>query len=273
MSLHPAAAPVKPFCAFPWSTTATPDWLFDEVAPDLDKAPLKVLLYIVRRTCGFRKLADAISLNQFQHGIVTRDGRHLDKGCGVTNRTTLLHALDELEARGLIAHQDAIHADGGNATTVYYLLGPAQGGGAATAPPPTRQDDGGGVRSAHPGGVRPAHPLRRAGRPGGGCGPRTPRGCGPRTHNKQTYQQTGRSKDRYPLPPLHRSRTHDPATRPVNSPAIRAATTPAYRPRRHPHSAASMPTIRRSSAQSPRWWSAWETARRRGPASAAAMVS
>jgi len=160
MSLHPAAAPVNPFCAFPWSTTATPDWLFDEVAPDLDKAPLKVLLYIVRRTCGFRKLADAISLNQFQHGIVTRDGRHLDKGCGVTNRTNLLRALDDLEARGLIAHQDTTHADGGNATTIYYLLGPGQGGGAVSAPPPVPQDGRGGVPLPHPPRVPSAHPQQ-----------------------------------------------------------------------------------------------------------------
>jgi len=135
MSLSSAPASVNPSFVPAWSTTATPDWLFDEVAPDLAKAPLKVLLYIVRRTCGFRKLADAISLTQFQHGIITRDGRQLDKGCGVTNRTALLRALDNLEARGLIAHQDAIHADGGNATTIYYLLGPGQGGGAVSAPP------------------------------------------------------------------------------------------------------------------------------------------
>ena len=135
MSLSSAPASVNPSFVPAWSTTATPDWLFDEVAPDLDKAPLKVLLYIVRRTSGFRKSADAISLNQFQHGIMTKDGRQLDKGCGVTNRTTLLHALDDLEARGLIAHQGAIHADGGNATTIYYLRGPRMGGGAVSAPP------------------------------------------------------------------------------------------------------------------------------------------
>jgi hypothetical protein len=160
MSLSSAPASVNPSFVPAWSTTATPDWLFDEVAPDLDKAPLKVLLYIMRRTCGFRKLADAISLNQFQYGITTKDGRQLDKGCGVTNRTTLLHALDDLEARGLIEHQGAIHADGGNATTIYYLRGPGQKGGAVSAPPPTRQDDGGGVRSAHPPRVRPPHPQQ-----------------------------------------------------------------------------------------------------------------
>jgi len=160
MSLSSAPASVNPSFVPAWSTTATPDWLFDEVAPELDKAPLKVLLYIVRRTCGFQKRADAISLDQFQYGITTRDGRQLDKGCGVAHRSTLLRALDELEARGLIAHQDAIHADGGNATTVYYLLGPGQGGGAASAPPTTRREAGGGVRPAHPLGVRPAHPQQ-----------------------------------------------------------------------------------------------------------------
>ncbi len=160
MSLSSAPASVNPPIAPAWSTTATPDWLFDDVAPDLAKAPLKVLLYIVRRTCGFRKLADAISLTQFQHGIITRDGRQLDKGCGVTNRTALLRALDDLEARGLIAHQDTIHADGGNATTIYYLLGPGQRGGALTAPPPVPQDGRGGVPLAHPPGVLSAHPQQ-----------------------------------------------------------------------------------------------------------------
>jgi len=160
MSLSSAPVSVNPSFVPAWSTTATPDWLFDDVAPDLAKAPLKVLLYIVRRTSGFRKSADAISLNQFQHGIVTRDGRQLDKGCGVTNRTALLGALDDLEARGIIAHQDALHADGGNATTIYYLLGPGQGGGAVSAPPPVRQDARGGVQLAHPPGVQLAHPQQ-----------------------------------------------------------------------------------------------------------------
>jgi len=156
MSVQPAAMSVNPsFTPWtPWSTTATPDWVFDDVAPELGEAPLKALLYIVRRTSGFRKSADAISLSQFQHGITTRDGRQLDKGAGVKNRTTLLRALDELEARGIIGHQDALHADGGYATTVYYLLGPGEGGSAASAPPPPPRDRGGVVRSTH-------HPLVR----------------------------------------------------------------------------------------------------------------
>ncbi len=136
MSVQSAAVAVNPSFTPGWSTTATPDWVFDDVAPELTEAPLKALLYIVRRTSGFRKLADAISLSQFQHGITTHDGRQLDKGAGIKNRTVLLRALDELEARGIISHQDALRDDGGHATTVYYLLGPGQGGGGGGRPPP-----------------------------------------------------------------------------------------------------------------------------------------
>jgi len=206
MSVQSAAVAVNPSFTPAWSTTATPDWLFDEVAPDLAKAPLKVLLYIVRRTSGFRKSADAISLNQFQHGIVTRDGRQLDKGCGVTNRTALLGALDDLEARGIIAHQDALHADGGNATTIYYLLGPGQGGGALSAPPPVRQDARGGVQLAHPPGVQLAHP-------------------------QQTDVPTNRKIERLvpptPVAPIAGPQTDDEATRVAGAP-----TTPAQAQRR-----------------------------------------
>ena len=160
MSVQPAAASVNPSFTPGWSTTATPDWVFDDVAPDLGEAPLKALLYIVRRTSGFRKSADAISLSQFQHGITTRDGRQLDKGAGIKNRTVLLRALDELEARGIIGHQDALRDDGGHATTIYYLLGPGQGGGAADAPPPPRRGGGGVVRLPHHPLVRLPHPQQ-----------------------------------------------------------------------------------------------------------------
>ncbi len=218
MSLSSAPASVNPSFVPAWSTatttatTATPDWLFDEVAPDLDKAPLKVLLYIVRRTCGFRKSADAISLSQFQHGIVTRDGRQLDKGAGVKNRTTLLRALADLEARGLIGHQDALHADGGRATTVYYLLGPGQGEGAASAPP-LPNDGGGVVRSAHHPLVRSAHPQQT---------------------DVPTNRQIERSTPPTPVAPIAGPRT-DEAARIAGDPGHAAAgtpTTPAPAPRR-----------------------------------------
>jgi len=220
MSLSSAPASVNPSFVPAWSTstttatTATPDWLFDDVAPDLDKAPLKVLLYIVRRTCGFRKSADAISLSQFQHGIVTRDGRPLDKGAGVKNRTTLLRALTDLEARGLIGHQDALHADGGHATTVYYLRGPGQAEGAASAPPSLPHDRGGVVRSAHPPLVRSAHPQQT---------------------DVPTNREIERSLPPTPVAPITEPRNGDEATQFVGAPGrddAGAPTTPAQAQRR-----------------------------------------
>jgi hypothetical protein len=44
---------------------------FDEQLPDLSGAELKVLLYIIRRTFGFKKDSDNISLSQMLTGLVT----------------------------------------------------------------------------------------------------------------------------------------------------------------------------------------------------------
>ena len=67
--------------------TPTPDALFDELAPNLTESELRVLLYIVRRTFGFKRDADAISLTQLVSGITTKDGRVLDRGT-VRHRNT-----------------------------------------------------------------------------------------------------------------------------------------------------------------------------------------
>jgi hypothetical protein len=75
--------------------TLTPDELFDLLLYALSSAELKVLLYTTRRTFGFSKLTDRISLSQFAHGIIKRDGSTLDSGTGLTRRTIQL-ALDSL---------------------------------------------------------------------------------------------------------------------------------------------------------------------------------
>jgi hypothetical protein len=63
------------------TTTPIPDQVFDELLHLLSGNELKVLLYICRRTFGFKKESDTISLNQMVNGITTRDGRVLDRGC------------------------------------------------------------------------------------------------------------------------------------------------------------------------------------------------
>src|SRR3712207_6398095 len=71
------------------NTTQVPDQYLDELLPLLSGAELKVLLYIPRRTFGFKKSSDNISLSQMLNGIRTQDGRILDYGVGLTKKTLL----------------------------------------------------------------------------------------------------------------------------------------------------------------------------------------
>lgn len=103
------------------NTTPVPDVVFDRLLARLGEAELKALLYIIRRTFGFKKDRDPISFNQFLKGIVTQDGKVLDEGCGVRDRTTLSKALQSLEAKGIVTSEKGTDSRGENTTTVYRL--------------------------------------------------------------------------------------------------------------------------------------------------------
>jgi len=103
------------------TTTATPDEIFEEWVHVLSHAELLALLYVVRRTLGFKKDQDSISYTQFLHGIVTREGKVLDRGCGIKSRGTLAAALRRLEERGLIRSYKTQTVAGDQATTRYTL--------------------------------------------------------------------------------------------------------------------------------------------------------
>jgi DNA-binding MarR family transcriptional regulator len=100
--------------------TPVPDELFDEQLPDLSGAELKVLLYIIRRTFGFKKDSDTISLNQICKGIVTRDGRVLDRGTGL-NKDTVTKAIKSLEEGGYILREHNSSPERGFEATTYAL--------------------------------------------------------------------------------------------------------------------------------------------------------
>src|SRR5436189_2727381 len=85
------------------NTTAVPDQLFDELMADLSSAELKVILYIIRRTFGFKKDADNISLSQLVDGIRTRDGRQLDRGTGLSKAAVALAVKSLCERGALVA--------------------------------------------------------------------------------------------------------------------------------------------------------------------------
>jgi len=103
------------------NTTPVPDVVFDRLLARLGEAELKALLYIIRRTFGFKRDRDPISFNQFLRGITTRDGRVLDEGCGIRDRTSLSKALKSLEEKGIVVSDKGVDQQGENITTVYAL--------------------------------------------------------------------------------------------------------------------------------------------------------
>ena len=100
--------------------TITPDELYDELLSQLNGSELKVLLYIVRRTFGFKKKSDNISTNQIMNGIKTKDGRQLDTGTGLSNRA-VINAVKTLEAKNIIIANRRIDKEKGNLPTTYSL--------------------------------------------------------------------------------------------------------------------------------------------------------
>ncbi len=100
--------------------TQVPDELFDVLAPELTEAELRVLLYIVRRTFGFKKQADAISVSQLVGGLKSRDGRLLDKGTGMS-RSAVWRGATGLVEKGVLAVQRTRSEDGDYESNVYSL--------------------------------------------------------------------------------------------------------------------------------------------------------
>jgi len=106
------------------NTTPTPDEVFDLFLTMLTHAELKVLLYIIRRTYGFQKDSDSISLTQISSGIVIRKGenkgKRLDSGAGITKRGAI-KAVQGLEKKGLVVVGRKRTDDGYNEINIYKL--------------------------------------------------------------------------------------------------------------------------------------------------------
>jgi hypothetical protein len=100
--------------------TSVPDEFFDELVPRLGNAELRVLLYIIRRTFGFKKQVDAISLSQMVDGIVRKDGTRLDAGTGL-KKAAVCRALASLEKSGIIIRKKQYATTGGAIASSYQL--------------------------------------------------------------------------------------------------------------------------------------------------------
>ena len=81
--------------------TQVPDEAFDVLMARLTPAEFKVMMYIIRRTFGFHKPSDAISLSQIVSGVHTRDGRALDHGTGLS-KAGAIKAIQGLVSKGVL---------------------------------------------------------------------------------------------------------------------------------------------------------------------------
>ncbi len=130
--------------------TPVPDELFDELLIELSGAELKALLYIIRRTFGFKKDSDNISLSQMLNGITTREGQMLDRGAGLS-KPTLLQALRSLQEKGIIETERQRSAEKGDEPTLYRLKFAGETRGQKNIAPVVKEFDQGGDKETLPG--------------------------------------------------------------------------------------------------------------------------
>jgi predicted transcriptional regulator len=100
--------------------TIVPDDIFDVLMPVCTGAEFKVLAYIVRRTFGFKKNSDSISLKQMVEGIKKKDGEPLDHGTGLSKATAAV-AIKGLVEKGIIEAQRNRSKEKGDEPTTYGL--------------------------------------------------------------------------------------------------------------------------------------------------------
>ena len=81
--------------------TQTPNEVFDILLDILNGSELKVLLYIIRRTFGFKKDNDNISLNQIVNGIKKKDGSIQDYGTALSMQS-VKNAIKGLTEKNVI---------------------------------------------------------------------------------------------------------------------------------------------------------------------------
>jgi phage replication O-like protein O len=100
--------------------TQVPDELFDELLADVSGAELKVLLYVMRRTFGFKKGSDRISKSQLETGITRTNGQVLDRGTGLSRRAIRL-AVQSLVTKNILLKKTNFSGRHGHEATEYAL--------------------------------------------------------------------------------------------------------------------------------------------------------
>jgi DNA-binding transcriptional ArsR family regulator len=104
----------------PPNYTPIPDVLFDSLMHDMTGAELKCFLYLCRRTFGFKRESDRISLSQFIGGIKRRDGTRLDSGTGLA-KSSVVSALASLKEKGLVCIDSGVSDSGDSDINLYSI--------------------------------------------------------------------------------------------------------------------------------------------------------
>ena len=81
--------------------TPIPDEFLDHQLAYVSSAEAKVMLFLFRKTYGYRKSGDRVSLAQLERGTIASDGTIIDRGTGLS-RATIWRALKGLQEKGLI---------------------------------------------------------------------------------------------------------------------------------------------------------------------------
>jgi phage replication O-like protein O len=144
------------------NTTQIPNEVFDTLLPHLSGGELKVLLYICRRTFGFRKDSDRISLTQISKGIITKAGRVLDQGTGLSKRHVIT-ALKTLEKKNIINVSRTVDETGLHEVNTYSLNIRDTESGVGTKSPQgvVKPSSPEVVNTSSPGVVNPSAPTKQ----------------------------------------------------------------------------------------------------------------
>lgn len=100
--------------------TGVPNELFDSLLPILTESELKVLLYIIRRTFGFGKDSDNISISQMVNGIKTNKGKIIDHGTGLA-KASVCRGLEGLLKKDIIISRKIKSSSGDPDINIYSL--------------------------------------------------------------------------------------------------------------------------------------------------------
>ena len=125
--------------------------LSEQVMHLCNGAEWKLVTFIARRTIGFGKEFDRMSIDQICNGIQTRDGRRIDHGTGLSRRAAGT-ACTRLAERSLIVSGREYHKPsniGLHWPLICMLASSRNCRGAKTAPEERKKYTRGGAKTAH----------------------------------------------------------------------------------------------------------------------------